>query len=153
MPYVGCTRTTMFTQRLLLAASLVAAFVLGCGGQNAQTPPETSSPDTGNGIRCGDYVSCDFACREGRADSCTDLARLFESGQGAPQNIKRAAELYEQACRMNSRDACAHLALMYDVGLGVGHDPSSAAYWYETACALGHGWSCSRKQRLQTRAN
>lgn len=74
---------------------------------------------------------------------------MFESGQGTPQNITRAAELYEQACLMRDRDACAHLALMYDVGLGVSHDPSTAAYWYETACALGHAWSCSRKRRIQ----
>lgn len=143
-------RAPMWPQRLLATASISGALALACAGSGAELSPEASSPNTVIPIRCEDYVSCEFACREGRADSCTDLARMFESGQGAPQNIKRAAELYEQACRMSSRDACAHLALMYDVGLGVGHDPSSAAYWYETACALGHGWSCSRKQRLQT---
>lgn len=123
---------------------------LGCSGSPQPRLADTATAATPLAIRCGDYTSCEFACREGRSDSCTDLARLFESGQGAPQNITRAAELYEQACRMRDRDACAHLALMYDVGLGVSHDPSIAAYWYETACALGHGWSCSRKRRIQT---
>lgn len=103
-------------------------------------------------VRCEDYVACELACREQRKEGCTDLARMFESGRGAPQNLARAAELYEQACRMQSREACAHLALLYDVGLGVEHDLSHAAYWYETACALGDGWSCARKRRLQKQA-
>jgi TPR repeat protein len=142
----------IFTRRLFVGVSLASALAIACGGQTTQTPVETA-PNAANAIRCGDYVACEFACREGRSDSCTELARMFESGEGAPQNIKRAAELYEQACRMSNRDACAHLALMYDVGLGVGHDPSSAAYWYESACALGHSWSCSRKESLQTPRN
>lgn len=130
----------------LLAAAVF--FAASCAGSATQQPVDAvmRAPSA---VRCADYVSCEFACRERRSDSCTDLARMFESGQGAPQNIQRAAQLYEQACRMHNRDACSHLALMYDVGLGVAHDASLAAYWYETACALGHGWSCSRKRRLQ----
>ncbi len=143
----------MFTLRFRVFVATPLVLLEACGGQAAPRPTQPDQADVADAVLCGDYVSCEFACREGRADSCTEVARMFESGQGAPQNIKRAAELYEQACRMRSRDACAHLALMYDVGLGVGHDPSTAAYWYETACALRHEWSCSRKQRLQSPEN
>jgi len=115
----------------LLRDSLVAVCFAGlvgaCSGQAAQAPVDTA-PQSVVVIRCEDYVSCEFACREGRGDSCTDLARMFESGQGAPQNSQRAAELYEQACRMTDRNACAHLTLMYSVSLSVGQNPSSAAY-------------------------
>src|SRR5690606_22694495 len=120
--YMG---TTTLPRRSWVTVLWLGSLAGACGSQGARTPVDTASQSV-LVVRCEDYVSCEFACREGRGDACTDLARMFESGQGAPQNTKRAAELYEQACRMNDRDACAHLALMYDVGLGVGHDPSSA---------------------------
>jgi TPR repeat protein len=126
------------------------AVSFGCGGPATQSAVNPQ-PDELNGLaRCEDYAACELACQEKRGDGCTELARMFESGRGAPQNIPRAAEIYAQACRMKSREACAHLALMYEVGLGVDRDLSFAAYWYETACALEDSWSCSRKRRLST---
>lgn len=131
----------------------MAWLVMACS--SPAPPPVDASVQAHNveSVRCSDYASCEFACQEGRGDSCADLARMFETGNGVPQNSVRAAELYEHACSLHNGPACAHLALMYDVGLGVDHDPSSAAYWYETACALGHNWSCSRKRHIQSPDN
>jgi uncharacterized protein len=133
----------------LLGGHAWLLLVSGCANNTLNSgSPVAAGSGPAEAVRCEDYASCEFACREGRAGACTDLARLFESGKGAPQNLPRAAELYQQACKMKERDACAHLGLMYDVGLGVTHDLSYAAYWYETACALGDSWSCARKRRL-----
>lgn len=135
--------------RWLLESGVWLLLVVACGGsQISAGSPAAAASASAEAVRCGDYASCELACGEGRAGACTDLARLFESGRGAPQNLTRAAELYQKACLMKARDACAHLGLMYDVGLGVSHDLSYAAYWYETACALGDRWSCARKRRL-----
>lgn len=121
-----------------------------CGGPATQLGINAHPDELGGLAHCEDHAACELACRESRGDGCLELARMFESGRGAPQNIPHAAELYAQACRMKSREACAHLALMYEVGLGVGRDLSFAAYWYETACALGDAWSCARKRRSIT---
>lgn len=138
-----------FRKRAQLLLAVLGSTACGGSSQSSLERPNLPTPWA---IRCEDYVACELACAEQRKEGCADLARMFESGRGAPQNLARAAELYEQACRMQSREACAHLALLYDVGLGVEHDLSHAAYWYETACALGDGWSCARKRRLQKKA-
>lgn len=133
-----------YPKTLLLWLALI---FFGCGGPAMQRDVNPQPEELGSLARCEDYAACELACRENRGDGCTELARMFESGRGAPQNIPHAAEIYARACRLKSREACAHLALMYEVGLGVGRDLSFAAYWYETACALGDAWSCARKRR------
>lgn len=97
---------------------------------------------------CTNVNDCEWACRQDRSRSCTQLAHMYETGQGAPQNLPRAAALYAEACDGGQVEACTHLAMMYDIGLGVARDIGKAAFFYERACALGDAWPCARNAEL-----
>lgn len=97
---------------------------------------------------CSTLAECEFACHQQQLHSCERLAHMYETGQGAPQNLPRAATLYARACDGGAVDACAHLAMMYDIGIGVARDTGKAAFLYERACAQGDRWSCTRSSEL-----
>lgn len=74
---------------------------------------------------------------------------MYETGDGAPQDYDKAAELYDRACSGGRDEACAHLAMMYDIGLAVEEDPNRATELYQKACASGNRWACKRGEQLQ----
>src|SRR5690606_21767255 len=97
---------------------------------------------------CSDQTSCDSQCEAGDAASCEWLGRMFETGEGAPQDYDRAAQAYDKACTGGRDDSCAHLAMMYDIGLAVEEDADRAAELYRRACSSGNRWACNRGDQL-----
>jgi eukaryotic-like serine/threonine-protein kinase len=51
-----------------------------------------------------------FQCLSENEQACHDLATRYESGEGAPIDRYRAAELYGRACDKNHSDSCIRLA-------------------------------------------
>lgn len=98
---------------------------------------------------CSGTTECSNRCDAGDAASCEWLGRMYETGDGAPQDYDKAAELYDRACSGGRDEACAHLAMMYDIGLAVEEDPNRATELYQKACASGNRWACKRGEQLQ----
>ncbi len=68
----------------------------------------------------------------------TRLARLYETGQGVPQDIVRAARLYEKAAFMGDPEAQFTLAGLFLEGRGVPADRMLSVVWLRKAAANGH---------------
>lgn len=66
------------------------------------------------------------------------VGKLYESGQGVPQNYARAAEWYGRAAKQGLAAAQNNLALLYNTGRGVQRNPAEAVRLWQQAAAQGH---------------
>jgi len=74
------------------------------------------------------------ACDGGDAAACSVLALMFETGEGLPRDLSRAATLYGQACELGDMEGCSILGSMYHSGQGVQRDLARSVSYYERAC-------------------
>ena len=90
------------------------------------------------------------ACRCHDEQGCGYLAFSYLEGVGVATDLKRAADLFEQACgtasppTTNAAGFCFMLATCYHRGEGRPHDLSAAAALYRRSCNGGWSESCSR---------
>ena len=69
------------------------------------------------------------------------LGRLFETGNGVPQDYSKALNLYQKAAQRGdiiAAPAMAALGHMYENGLGVEKNSQKAQEWYTKATATGY---------------
>ena len=97
--------------RLSVGFCAVFGLLSGCvsGGREALSsntpPPAHDGGDATESVNQG--LRWEQACTGGEAKGCFNLGRLYEQGQGVPQDERRAATLLEQACRAGVSKACA----------------------------------------------
>jgi TPR repeat protein len=65
----------------------------------------------------------------GNADAQEMLAELYQNGNGVPQDIKKAFDLYQGAANQGNATAQGCLGLMYCTGSGVKLDPITGYKW------------------------
>jgi TPR repeat protein len=82
------------------------------------------------------------ACDGGDVAACSVLALMFETGQGMPRDLARAAAVYGQACELGDLEGCTILGSMYDTGQGVTRDRARAVSLHERACDGGEPVGC-----------
>jgi TPR repeat protein len=75
---------------------------------------------------------------EGNPQAQYAIGKLYESGQGVPQNYARAAEWYGRAAEQGLAAAQNNLALLHNNGRGVPRDPIRAVQLWQDAARLGH---------------
>jgi eukaryotic-like serine/threonine-protein kinase len=97
--------------RWLLAPLLLLAALLAANWLRA------SPEDNRRACQRGDFESCQVSCESNDPDSCLRLGHLYYQGQGAPQDIPGAVDLYQRACGLGSFSACYIAAPMYQIGL------------------------------------
>jgi uncharacterized protein len=83
------------------------------------------------------------ACDKDVADTCAQLAELYEAGVGVPKDIGAAKQLYQKACRGGFGKACVKLAESPALG---GAD--EAARWLATGCKAPDRNSCFKLGEL-----
>jgi len=66
-----------------------------------------------------------------------NLANMAEQGQGAPRDLKKAAEWLRKAANLNDTRGQLQLGLAYEKGLGVERSPQIAAEWFQKAAEQG----------------
>jgi hypothetical protein len=76
-----------------------------------------------------------FASRTTRKQ--IELAGNYLAGHGVPQDLKRAAFLYEKAAGAGDPWAQLQIGYLYEAGIGVPRDPVRAVHWYQLAAAGG----------------
>lgn len=128
---------------LALSAALGCAASVSSGqAANADEEQEQFADD------CGESSACMQLCEQQDAGACEWLGRMHETGEGAPQDYQRAADMYDRACNLGRADSCAHLAMMYDIGLAVEENENRAEQLYHQACEGGNRWACRRAEQL-----
>jgi TPR repeat protein len=75
---------------------------------------------------------------QGDAAAQYNLGVQYEDGQGVPQDLGKAAELYQKAANQGHAAAQYNLALLYAHGEGVPQDLGKAAELYQKAANQGH---------------
>jgi serine/threonine-protein kinase len=71
----------------------------------AEPPPSVAAESpTGRGNASPQFLM--RGCNEGRAQACMNLARMFETGRGVPQDDARAVGLMTKACDLGDARAC-----------------------------------------------
>jgi hypothetical protein len=78
------------------------------------------------------------------AAACLELAQDHRQGRdGVPQDLARAAQLFERACALGATEGCTYLAHAYDLGEGVTEDDAEAERRYREACEAGSALACA----------
>jgi TPR repeat protein len=109
--------------------------------ENAPAPP-TPAPSVAP--LTGKAAAPDAACRAGDLSSCVAVAWLYETGDGAPKDLRRAAELYSRACGGGVLAGCNNLG-----GLALAEgDLARAMSLYAKACEGSFARGCSNQAWL-----
>src|SRR5258708_27877635 len=82
-------------------------------------------------------------CEKAKYASCNSLGLMYEEGDGAEKDAKRAEELYRRACDGGHANGCTNLGVLYQNGVGVSKDTRRAAKLYQGACDRGSFTACS----------
>lgn len=73
------------------------------------------------------------AAAQGDKSAHYSLARMYETGDGIPRDMSKAAQWYESAAELGHADAQICLSRMYLAGNGVQIDAAKAAQWLQKA--------------------
>ena len=93
----------------------------------------------------------DKACELSADKACVYLGLLYQNGQGAAQDHKKANELFARACEKGVAQGCASLAYSYGKGLGVYPDGKKTNELFSKACELGEETACKRTRQRRRR--
>jgi hypothetical protein len=78
------------------------------------------------------------AAEQGYADAQFNLGLMYINGEGVPQDISHAVELFQKAAEQGHVDAQNNLGAMYFTGEGVARNEKKAIEWFEKAAAQGN---------------
>ncbi|UJP05643.1 MAG: sel1 repeat family protein [Nitrosomonas sp.] len=78
------------------------------------------------------------AAEQGYADAQFNLGLLYANGEGVPQDMRQAVELFRKAADQGHVDAQNNLGAMYFTGEGVDRNEKKAIEWFEKAAAQGN---------------
>lgn len=93
------------------------------------------------------------SCESGDAESCFDLARMYDKGDDVEKDEDRASAFYDKACEGGYFAGCNNLAVMYERGEGVTADSVKAAALYSKACDAGDYLACKNLGSLFERGD
>lgn len=151
LPVIIKTKSSLVRWAIAGLLLVTMAGLVACGGSSAdpKTAGSEESPSGSGSSVCSSLDQCVEHCENHNAEACEAAGRMYETGEGAPQDLQRAAGFYDKACEEGRDQACAHLAMMYDIGFAVEEDPERANELYRRACASGNRWACRRGQEIQ----
>jgi hypothetical protein len=115
----------------LVSLSLAASFL--APGQDASRQREVTSPSP-NAIP---FLKVKARAETGDAIAQAELGRMYEHGQGVPQDYAEAAKWHQKAAGQGLPSAEYRLAECYRHGRGVPQDYVEAAKWYRNAAEQG----------------
>ena len=79
-----------------------------------------------------------MAAERGDAKAQTQLAFMYIKGEGVPQDMKKAFDLYMQAAVQGDATAQYNVGIMYYFGKGVDKDIDQSFIWYKKSAEQGH---------------
>ena len=81
------------------------------------------------------------AAAKGYAPAMNALGLIYQTGQGATADLKKAAEWYRKAADLKFAESENNLGMLYLEGKGVSRDLGEAFKLFERAAAQGDGWA------------
>jgi TPR repeat protein len=90
----------------------------------------------------GNYAECSARCNGMDARSCTELARIYDDGDGIPRDPALAFKALEKGCSWGGKWECSAMAARIKSGDGVPKDEARALKLREGYCAEGDAYSC-----------
>jgi uncharacterized protein len=110
------------------------------GKSNSQTLRLKPAPDSRqNELSTSNLEN---ACAQGGIDKCYGAGRLFELGQGVPQDYMKAYKYFKQACDGGNMQGCNEVGFLFVNGFGVAQDYQQAYRYGKQACEGGEMLSC-----------
>jgi TPR repeat protein len=95
-----------------------------------------------NGLETPDYEKAfrwySIAVSSSHKDAIYRLGLLYLNGDGLPQNLTLATEIFKKSMDLGSADACYQLGLMHYPGKATDIDYSKAEQYYIVAANMGH---------------
>ncbi len=82
-------------------------------------------------------ISLREKAEQGQVSAQLQLGRMYDMGQGVPQDYKEAFRWYQAAAEQEHADAQRYLGFMYVEGRGVPQDYKEAVRWYQVAADQG----------------
>jgi TPR repeat protein len=76
------------------------------------------------------------------------LGRMYDKGQGVPQDYKEAVKWYRLSAEQGDAMAQGFLGMMYDKGQGVPQDYVQAYAWLNVATSQGEDFAAASRQRV-----
>ncbi|MDR2876378.1 MAG: sel1 repeat family protein, partial [Methylobacillus sp.] len=128
------------TARIVLLCAIVM-LAAGCGQKNLT---EQQIAELQTQIEKGDksaLKSLISNAQDGDKLAQYALGRVYDFGQGAPQDYAQAAQWYRKAAEQNHPDAQYSLGLMYELGQGTQQNYGQAARWYRKAAEQGQPYA------------
>ena len=83
------------------------------------------------------FLKLQAQAKHGVVSSQIELAGLYLTGNGIPQDAKLAAFWFEKAAQSGNGDAENYMGYLYQSGTGVPKDLTRAFHWYQLAAASG----------------
>nr|WP_271873207.1 tetratricopeptide repeat protein [Rubripirellula sp.] len=104
----------------------------------APTPPAlTPDKQATTAVSAPDFAATKKAAESGDATAQFNLGKMYESGQGVPQDYADAMKWYRLAADQGYAKAQINIGVMYDNGQGVPQDYAEAMKWYRLAADQG----------------
>ena len=88
--------------------------------------------------------------RRGNAEACYQLAALYRSGNGVPNDHKAAFYWLGKAASQGHTQAMYNLGVMYENGWGTPADPAAARKWYRKAADKGYAMAARKLAHLRS---
>ncbi len=108
------------------------------------SPPPSQTPANDNGSArseatplTGQAHWLDIAANQGNSSAQYGLARLYESGRGAPQDVSKALTWYRRAAEQGHISAQLQAGYLLAGGQSVPPDLAEASRWYRAAAEAG----------------
>ena len=110
-----------------LTAVCVTALIF-CGCDQGQPTPSGATADkqATTTVSTGDLAATKKAAVSGDATAQYNLAKMYENGDGVPQDFRKAFSLYYSSAWENNVNAMYSLARMYYHGRGVKQENAGA---------------------------
>jgi TPR repeat protein len=89
------------------------------------------------------------AAERGDSQAQDSLGRMYDQGEGVPQNDTEARRWYESAAHQGYEESQFMLASFYRQGRGGPADPILAYYWNSRASELGHYKAIGARNELR----
>ena len=120
---------------IILSVKTAALFLLMCSSALADISACRDAFD--KELWAAAIKECSPLAKAGTPEAQFDLGRMYDFGQGVPQNYEEAVRWYSLAAEQGHAPAQSILGFKYDTGQGVPQDYVQAHMWFNLAGAAG----------------
>ena len=117
-------------------------------GETAKPAPPTRTQTGKSEAAPESLMWVRLAATQGYADAQADLGKMYETGDGLPQDYTKAIKWYRRATKRGNARASRRLGRLYETGTGVPVDKVAAVPLYSRAAELGNQAAVSDLNRL-----